>query len=107
MVSYLRPSNIDGAKHDWAVLALLVKRLRQTWPDVRITLRADLGCPETSKTVLPVVTILDRAPPSSKAGRSRPFVLEKHPRPPKSANFEWFVTNPGSDLESNGGRTWD
>ncbi len=29
LVSYLRPSNIDGAKHAWAVLALLVKRLRQ------------------------------------------------------------------------------
>ena len=43
LVSYLRPSNIDGAKHAWAILALLVKRLRQTWPDVRITLRADSG----------------------------------------------------------------
>jgi hypothetical protein len=43
LVSYLRPSNIDGAKHAWAVLALLVKRLRQAWPDVRITLRADSG----------------------------------------------------------------
>ena len=29
LVSYLRPSNIDGAKHACAVLALLVKRLRQ------------------------------------------------------------------------------
>jgi hypothetical protein len=43
LVSYLRPSNIDGAKHAWAVLALLVKRLRQAWPDVRIILRADSG----------------------------------------------------------------
>jgi len=43
LVSYLRPSNIDGAKHAWAVLALLVKRLRQEWPDVRIVLRADSG----------------------------------------------------------------
>jgi len=43
LVSYLRPSNIDGAKHAWAVLALLVKRLRQVWPDVRIVLRADSG----------------------------------------------------------------
>ena len=32
LVSYLRPSNIDGAKHSWAILALLVKRLRQQWP---------------------------------------------------------------------------
>jgi len=43
LVSYLRPSNIDGAKHAWAILALLVKRLRQAWPGVRITLRADSG----------------------------------------------------------------
>jgi hypothetical protein len=28
LVSYLRPSNIDGAKHAWAILALLVKRKR-------------------------------------------------------------------------------
>ncbi len=43
LVSYLRPSNIDGAKHAWAILALLVKRLREVWPDVRIVLRADGG----------------------------------------------------------------
>ena len=41
--SYLRPSNIDGAKHAWAVLKLLVDRLRQAWPKVRIILRADSG----------------------------------------------------------------
>ena len=43
LVSYLRPSNIDGAKHAWAILALLVKRLRQAWPGVRLILRADSG----------------------------------------------------------------
>jgi DDE family transposase len=43
LVSYLRPSKIDGAKHAWAVLALLVKRLRAVWPAVRIILRADSG----------------------------------------------------------------
>ena len=43
LVSYLRPSNIDGAKHAPAILALLVKRLRQTWPDVRIIFRGDSG----------------------------------------------------------------
>jgi len=43
LVSYLRPSNIDGARHAWAVLALLVKRLRAAWPQVRIILRADSG----------------------------------------------------------------
>ena len=43
LVSYLRPSNIDGAKHAWAILALLVKRLRRAWPEVGIILRADSG----------------------------------------------------------------
>jgi len=43
LVSYLRPSKIDGAKHAWAILALLVKRLRRAWPDVRIILRGDSG----------------------------------------------------------------
>ena len=43
LVSYLRPSNIDGAKHAWAILALLVKRLRQEWPQVKIIFRADSG----------------------------------------------------------------
>ena len=43
LVSYLRPSKIDGAKHAWAILALLVKRLHQAWPGVRIVLRGDSG----------------------------------------------------------------
>lgn len=43
LVSYLRPSKIDGAKHAWAILALLVKRLRQAWPKVRILFRGDSG----------------------------------------------------------------
>lgn len=43
LVSYLRPSNIDGAKHSWAILSLLVKRLRKSWPRVKITFRADSG----------------------------------------------------------------
>jgi len=43
LVSYLRPSNIDGAKHSWAILSLLVKRLRQVWPKVKIIFRGDGG----------------------------------------------------------------
>jgi len=43
LVSYLRPSKIDAAKHSWAILALLTKRLRQTWPQVKIIFRADSG----------------------------------------------------------------
>lgn len=29
LVRYLRPSNIDGARHSWAILALLVKFIRR------------------------------------------------------------------------------
>lgn len=43
LAAYLRPSNIDSAKHALAVLGLLVKRTRQSWPDVRIIYRADSG----------------------------------------------------------------
>jgi hypothetical protein len=43
LVSYLRPSKIDQAKHAWAILALLVRRLRRAWPRVRIIFRGDSG----------------------------------------------------------------
>jgi hypothetical protein len=43
LVAYLRPANIDAAKHSRAILKLLVRRLRQQWPDVKIILRADSG----------------------------------------------------------------
>lgn len=43
LVSYLRPSNIDGAKHAWAILSLLVKRFREVWPEVNIIFRGDGG----------------------------------------------------------------
>ncbi len=39
----LRPSRIDGARHAGAVLRLLVRRLRQAWPEVRIIIRGDSG----------------------------------------------------------------
>jgi hypothetical protein len=43
LVAYLRPSNIDPARHAWAILKLLVTRLREVWPSVKIILRADSG----------------------------------------------------------------
>ena len=43
LVAYLRPSNIDASKHAWAILSLLVKRLRQAWPGVAIVFRGDSG----------------------------------------------------------------
>ena len=43
LVAYLRPSRIDAAKHSRAMLKLLVRRLRQAWPKVRLIFRADSG----------------------------------------------------------------
>jgi len=43
LVSYLRPANIDAARHAWAVLKLLVVRLRRAWPKVNIIFRGDSG----------------------------------------------------------------
>ena len=39
----LRPSGIDESRHAWAILAILVKRLRESWPQVKIVLRGDSG----------------------------------------------------------------
>jgi hypothetical protein len=39
----LRPSNIDGAKGSVAELERIVGQIRQTWPQVRILVRADSG----------------------------------------------------------------
>lgn len=43
LVAYLRPANIDAAKHSRAILKLLVTRFRQVWPNVKIIFRADSG----------------------------------------------------------------
>jgi len=43
LCAYLRPSNIDAALHTRAILKLLVERLRQKWPKVRVIFRADSG----------------------------------------------------------------
>jgi hypothetical protein len=43
LCAYLRPSRIDAAKHAAAILKLLVRRLRQVWPEVRIIFRGDSG----------------------------------------------------------------
>ncbi len=42
-MAYLRPSNIDGARHAWAILKLLTERLREAWPQVRLIMRANSG----------------------------------------------------------------
>lgn len=43
LVSYLRRSNSDPARHTWAILSLLVKALRRHWPRVEIIFRGDSG----------------------------------------------------------------
>jgi len=43
LCAYLRQANIDGAKHAWAILALITKRLREAWPGVKIIFRGDSG----------------------------------------------------------------
>lgn len=43
LVSYLRRSDQDAARHSWAILALLVKAIRQRWPAVKIVFRGDSG----------------------------------------------------------------
>jgi hypothetical protein len=41
LVAMLRQSNLDGSKYGGAILKLLVKRLRQVWPEVNIIFRGD------------------------------------------------------------------
>jgi hypothetical protein len=43
LASYLRPAYRDAAHHAGAILALLVRRLRQEWPEVTIVFRGDSG----------------------------------------------------------------
>ena len=43
LVAYLRPGDSDNARHAWAILAMIVKRLRKAWPGVRIIFRGDSG----------------------------------------------------------------
>jgi hypothetical protein len=43
LISYLRPSNIDGFKHSWPIIGLLIKRIKQSFPDVNIVIRGDGG----------------------------------------------------------------
>ena len=43
LCAYLRPSKIDAAKHARGILKLLVHRIRESWPEVRIIFRGDSG----------------------------------------------------------------
>lgn len=43
LAAYLRPGNSGGARHAWAILKLLGRRLRQAWPSVKLIFRGDSG----------------------------------------------------------------
>ena len=43
LVSYLRPSNQDNFRHSWPIMGLLIKRIRQSFPNTEIVVRADSG----------------------------------------------------------------
>jgi hypothetical protein len=43
LACYLRRSKIDGAKNATALIKVLVRRIRQSWPAVRIIVRGDSG----------------------------------------------------------------
>jgi Transposase DDE domain group 1 len=43
LVAYLRTADGDAARHTGAILKLLVTRLRQVWPNVRLIVRGDSG----------------------------------------------------------------
>ena len=43
LVSYLRKSNEDQAKHTWAIFALLYRYLKKVWPEAEINFRGDGG----------------------------------------------------------------
>lgn len=43
LVSHLRPAYRDAAYHAGAILALLVRHLRQAWPEVKLVFRGDSG----------------------------------------------------------------
>jgi Transposase DDE domain group 1 len=43
LVAYLRTADGDASRHSRAILKLLVSRLRQAWPNVRIIIRGDSG----------------------------------------------------------------
>jgi hypothetical protein len=76
LVAYLRPSDQDVAKHAGVVLRLLVKRLRQAWPQVNIIVRADSGfCRQT------MLNWCDRSNVKYIVGIARNKVLEKHLSP--------------------------
>ena len=41
VTTLLRPSNIDGAKYSGAILKIIVSKIRERWPNIRVIFRGD------------------------------------------------------------------
>jgi phage terminase Nu1 subunit (DNA packaging protein) len=99
LVSYLRPSNIDAALHSRAILKLLVRRLRQAWPHVRIIVRADSGFCRWK-----LMRWCDRHAVQYVLGLARNAVLEKRAEPFMAAaqtQFEALKNAPPDASDAN------
>jgi hypothetical protein len=106
LVAYLRPANIDGAKHSRAILKLLVKRFRRQWPNVRIVFRGDSGFCRWK-----LMRWCDRHDVGYILGLARNTVLEKQARPWTEVSAAQFAqTNQKQRLFGEfvyGAQTWD
>jgi hypothetical protein len=106
LVAYLRPSNIDASLHTRPILKLLVRRLRQAWPGVRIIVRGDSGfcrwklmrwCERNG-----VFYVLGLARNSVLEGRAAPFMAAAQ------TQFEATKTKVRNFHEMNyAAKTWD
>jgi len=106
LVAYLRPANIDGAKHSRAILKLLVKRFRQQWPHVRILFRGDSGFCRWK-----LMRWCDRHDVGYIIGLARNAVLKRLARPwTQTAAAQFALTHEKQRLFGEfvyGAETWD
>ncbi len=106
LVAYLRPANIDGAKHSRAILKLLVRRFRRQWPNVRIIFRGDSGFARWK-----LMRWCDRHDVGYIIGLARNAVLERWARPWTEVSAVQFArTNQKQRLFGEfayGAETWD
>jgi len=106
LVAYLRPANIDGAKHSRAILKLLVKCFRRQWPNVRIIFRGDSGFARWK-----LMRWCDRHNVGYIIGLARHAVLERLARPWTEVSAAQFTrTNQKQRLFGEfvyGAETWD
>jgi hypothetical protein len=106
LVAYLRPANLDGAKHSRAILKLLVQRFRRQWPNVRIIFRGDSGFARWK-----LMRWCDKHNVGDIIGLSRNAVLERLARPWTEVSAAQFAqTNEKQGLFGEfvyGAQTWD